>query len=657
MSRLLLAGFPEDLSAWLQGALPEVSLTVLPTAADAAEALRHGDWGLVVLEGGLPDGSALGILKQLRADPRHARLPVMVCVARDLPQSALQAFVGELGVAQLLFHPLNREEMRRQIASLLRLPLAAPLKSAERPALPLARLRERFIETTEKRIATLEAALSEALQGTLDGERQREAEREAHKLGGSLGTFGFAEGSRLALEMETLWAGASLPSETQLRLSELLVALRRELANQPEVHGAAPSEPTAQAPRILIVDDDPLVAERLIAEARAREFRPVWAADLTAARKALAQERPEVVLVDLSLAGSSEDGRMLLAELSAHARPIPALVLSGKDGLLDRIDVARLGAARYLHKSIPAAAIFEAVREVIQRPRAEAVRVLAVDDDPQVLAVLESLLTSQGIQTRVLSDALRFWEVLEETQPDLIVLDVDMPYVSGVELCRVVRGDARWSTTPVLFLTARRDPEDVQRLFATGADDYVLKPLLGPELLTRIRNRLERTRMLKNLAETDTLTGAATLGKFTRALNRACATPEAPVTLALLDVDQLKRINRSHGHAVGDMVIRRLAELLLRAFPQEGVVARWGGEEFMVLFEKATKAEALASLQALLASFREIRFDEGGAALPATFSAGVVQYPEDGADLKELYVAAEAAVNRAKQVGPGGFSS
>ncbi|MNK97057.1 hypothetical protein D3C87_1173720 [compost metagenome] len=65
----------------------------------------------------------------------------------------------------------------------------------------------------------------------------------------------------------------------------------------------------------------------------------------------------------------------------------------------------------------------------------------------------------------------------------------------------------------------------------------------------------------------------------------------------------------------------------------------------------------MASLQALLAAFREIRFDEGGAALPATFSAGVVQYPEDGSDLKELYVAAEAAVNRAKQVGPGGFSS
>jgi len=657
MSRLLLAGFPEDLSSWLQGALSSVSLTVAPTAADAAEALRQGDWGLVVLEGDLPDGGALGVLKQLRADPRHSRLPVMVCVARDLPQSALQAFVGELGVAQLLFHPLNRDEMRRQIASLLRLPLAAPQKSAERPALPLARLRERFIETTEKRIATLEAALSEALQGTLDGERQREAEREAHKLGGSLGTFGFAEGSRLALEMEALWAGASLPSETQLRLSELLVALRRELANQPEVHAAAPTEPTGHSPRILIVDDDPLVAERLIAEARAREFRPVWAANLTAAREALAQERPEAALVDLSLAASSEDGRMLLAELSAHARPIPALVLSGKDGLLDRIDVARLGAARYLHKSIPAAAIFEAVREVIQRPRAEAVRVLAVDDDPQVLAVLENLLTSQGIQTRVLSDALRFWEVLEETQPDLIVLDVDMPYVSGVELCRVVRGDARWSTTPVLFLTARRDPEDVQRLFATGADDYVLKPLLGPELLTRIRNRLERTRMLKNMAETDTLTGAATLGKFTRALNRACATPEAPVTLALLDVDQLKRINRSQGHAVGDMVIRRLAEQLLRAFPQEGAVARWGGEEFMVLFEKASKAEALASMQDLLASFREIRFDEGEAALSATFSAGVVQYPEDGADLKELYVAAEAAVTRAKQLGPGGFSS
>ena len=657
MPRLLLAGFPEDLASWLQSALPELAITVAPTASDAAEALRHGDWGLVVLDGNLPDEGALGVLKQLRADPRHGRLPVMVCVARDLPQHALQAFVGELGVAQLLFHPLNRDEMRRQIASLLRIPLASPQKAAERPALPMARLRERFIETTEKRISTLEAALSEALQGTLDAERQREAEREAHKLGGSLGTFGFAEGSRLALEMEALWAGPSLPSESQLRISELLVALRRELANQPEVHAAPSPVPTAQAPRILIVDDDPLVAERLMVEARAREFRPVWAADLTTAREAVAQERPEAVLVDLALTASSEDGRMLLAELSAHARPIPALVLSGKDGLLDRIDVARLGAARYLHKSLPAAAIFEAVREVVQRPRAEALRVLAVDDDPQVLAVLETLLTSQGLQTRVLSDPLRFWEVLEETQPDLIVLDVDMPYVSGMELCRVVRADARWSATPVLFLTARRDPEDVQRLFATGADDYILKPLLGPELLTRIRNRLERTRMLKNLAETDTLTGTATLGKFTRALNRAFGASEEPVTLVLLDVDHLKRINASHGHAVGDLVIRRLAELLLRAFPQDGAVARWGGEEFIVLVEKASKAEAEASLQAVLADFRATRFDDGVAPLAISFSAGLVQYPEHGSDLKELYVAAEAAVTRAKQLGPGGFSS
>ncbi|MNT37376.1 Cyclic di-GMP phosphodiesterase Gmr [compost metagenome] len=197
----------------------------------------------------------------------------------------------------------------------------------------------------------------------------------------------------------------------------------------------------------------------------------------------------------------------------------------------------------------------------------------------------------------------------------------------------------------------------MQRLFATGADDYVLKPLLGPELLTRIRNRLERTRMLKSLAETDTMTGAATLGKFTRTLHRAFATSDAPVTVALLDVDHVKRINASHGHAVGDLVIRRLAELLLRAFPHEGAVARWGGEEFMVLVEQASKAEAEASLQAVFEAFRETRFEEGETPLSTTFSAGLVQYPQDGSDLKELYVAAEAAVHRAKQLGPGGFSS
>jgi len=134
------------------------------------------------------------------------------------------------------------------------------------------------------------------------------------------------------------------------------------------------------------------------------------------------------------------------------------------------------------------------VRALLPAPAAARPRVLCVDDDAELLQAVRALLEAQRLEVHTLSDPLHFWSRLGEVRPDLVVLDVEMPYVNGIELCRVVRADPRWRTLPVLFLTARTEPETVYRVFAAGADDYVGKPLIGPELITRIRNRLERAR-------------------------------------------------------------------------------------------------------------------------------------------------------------------
>jgi PleD family two-component response regulator len=105
------------------------------------------------------------------------------------------------------------------------------------------------------------------------------------------------------------------------------------------------------------------------------------------------------------------------------------------------------------------------------------------------------------------SDPLRFVETLDETTPDRVVLDVDMPHLSGMAVFRLIRRDPRWSSLPVVFPTSHRDPDIVVRIFAAGADDYASKPIVGPELTTRIMNRIERTRLQRSLAETDALTG------------------------------------------------------------------------------------------------------------------------------------------------------
>lgn len=154
--------------------------------------------------------------------------------------------------------------------------------------------------------------------------------------------------------------------------------------------------------------------------------------------------------------------------------------------------------------------------------------------------------------------------MLQETSPDLLVLDVEMPDLNGLDLCRVVRNAPRWAGMPVLFLTAHTDTETIQRIFAAGADDYVTKPVGGPELLARITNRLERTQPLRAMVEVGYLTGAANRRKALEVLGqflRLAARYKQHVSLAVLDVDHFKEVNDRFGHASGDLVLRRLVEL------------------------------------------------------------------------------------------------
>jgi len=205
-----------------------------------------------------------------------------------------------------------------------------------------------------------------------------------------------------------------------------------------------------------------------------------------------------------------------------------------------------------------------------------------------------------------------------------------------------------------VFLTARADADAVRRLFAAGADDYVAKPLVGPELMVRITNRLERVRLLRALAETDGLTGIANrrrAGEMLGQLIRLSDRYGQPLSVAVVDLDGFKRINDSFGHAAGDAVLLRLAELLQRSFRGEDVVARWGGEEFLIAMYGMARHDGVRRVGELLERFREEEFRAERGTFTMTFSAGVAQYPEDGADPASLLKAADDALYAAKQSG------
>ena len=356
---------------------------------------------------------------------------------------------------------------------------------------------ERFRGSFNQQIAVLDEAKTALLAGNLGTELQQAAKHEAHKLAGSLGSFGYPEGSRLARSAEHLLIKyRSFTAEEITDFSELVTGLQQELAKTPITSTAAPvSTISIFNYRVLVVDDDAALTERLKVESEAWGFRMKIAPNITAARSRLALSMPDVMLLDLSFAETEEDGLTLLRELTERS-PTPVIVFTGRDSLADRLAVSRLGAKQFLHKPATTEQIFRAIARVLPSPKTSEAKVLIVDDDPVMLVKLSALLSPWGLEVTNLKEPQQFWEVLISTEPDLVVLDLEMPIVSGLELCQVVRQDIQWENLPILVVTAHTAPESLQQAFAAGADDFITKPVLGPELVTRVLSRIKRTRTL-----------------------------------------------------------------------------------------------------------------------------------------------------------------
>ncbi len=354
----------------------------------------------------------------------------------------------------------------------------------------LQRFRGVFIE----RVALLEQAKTALLAGNLEARLQQAAQQEAHKLAGSLASFGYPEGSKLARLVEHLLMNdRPLTPEEIARLSEAIAALHQELA-KPPINSKISPAPTVSSHRLLVVDGDVALTEQLKAESEAWGFRIKIAPNLTVARSYLALSMPDAILLDLSFPETQEDGLSLLREVTERSPHLPTIVFTGRGSLADRLAVSRLGAKQFLHKPATTEQIFQAIGRVLTKNQAFQAKVLIVDDDRAALIHLSALLAPWGLEVITLTEPQQFWEMLVTTSPNLVILDLEMPRVSGLELCQVVRQDISWGDLPILVVTAHSDADSLIRAFAAGADDFITKPVLGPELVTRVLSRIERTR-------------------------------------------------------------------------------------------------------------------------------------------------------------------
>ncbi|ARV59822.1 multi-component transcriptional regulator [Nostocales cyanobacterium HT-58-2] len=375
----------------------------------------------------------------------------------------------------------------------------------------LAKLWERYKDSFIDEVVMLSQMVIALEASVFEPEVQQKAKQKAHKLVGALGSFGFYKGSSLAREIEQLLSITNLERIQIEKLSKLGNLLQQELEKPPVLTASAFG---IQHGLVLVIDDDVVLTERIRLEANAWGFRVEGAQNLTAASEAIASNPPDVILLDLMFAEPCESGLTFLAQLRNQYPEIPVIVLTGRNSLAERLEVACLGGHAFVHKSISPSGILEVVTQVLSHAQSAEAKVMIVDDDPTVLVSLSALLEAWGLHVTTLADPQQFWQVLETSLPDLLILDLKLPEFNGIELCQIVRTDPRWSQLPVLFLSACYDAQTVHQVFMAGADDYIQKPIVGPELIARVFNRLERSKIHRNLTQTDQLTGLTNWRRF-----------------------------------------------------------------------------------------------------------------------------------------------
>ncbi len=356
------------------------------------------------------------------------------------------------------------------------------------------------------RVASIDRVIVALQELSLTPEIRKLAWQDAHTLAGSLGTFGLSLGSQVAKKIELLLGeNAQL---TPAQLPDLQSSVNLLLA---EVTSRAPVEvtesivpPQIPSPCLLILTQDRELVSAM--SCAAGKFEIVSATELVPSQLA---QTPAVIVLDLDCFPQPA-GLIVLSELDRDYPHLPVIVLSQPatgvysepptqiaaataNSLQQRIEVARRGARLFLVKPLSVSQILQAVDRVLSQAHTGQIKVTIVDDDRSILDSVSTLLSCQGMTVTTLSEPSRFWEVLEASTPDLLILDLDLPTHDGIELCQAVRTDPQWASLPILFLTAHTAAVAIDRVFAAGADDFVTKPFTEATLITRVLNRLQRS--------------------------------------------------------------------------------------------------------------------------------------------------------------------
>lgn len=483
-----------------------------------------------------------------------------------------------------------------------------------------------------------------------------------HSLAGSAGTFGFESLGRQAREYELLVAKVLKQDVKQsLPVLDWIAQLQSTLEVDRKRKAVVGVETTRLenidgAPSIWLVERDAMLAEYMAQQLHSFGFQVRHFLDA----EELGQDEnspPDLLLIDhrATQREAIRENPVAFWQTYLEDYTCPILFTGTEESFRARLHALRSGGQNYFVKPLDMIKLASHIAQLIKTKDSQPERVMIVEDDAEIAHHLQCVLEDAGMQVSVFDRPDPLFEAINDFNPELILMDLWLPGITGAEIAALLGKMERWSQVPVVYLSGESNAELRGQALLRGGDAFLEKPIDTDLLVNLCRSRVMRLRKTEDTKHRDAQTGLLKHASIKEAIQYQWLLAQRKpqnFCAVMLDIDHFKSVNDTYGHAVGDLVIAAVGTLLRQRFRSTDKLGRYGGEEFTLVLIDCTADNAVSMVNSLREDFAAIQFTGGSEPFSCTLSAGVVDnqhFPDDTAE--SLLNRADQALYQAKSSG------
>lgn len=407
----------------------------------------------------------------------------------------------------------------------------------------------------------------------------------------------------------------------------------------------------AHKPNIAIIDDQVSVSQVLQSTLQDFALNVSVYKSIGAFESSPMSNSADLVLLDIVMPNITQVEVFSFAKKLVDSG-VKVISCSSKFTFETRLLAVRANVSDYAVKPINTYVLVEKIGRALRLQNRRSHRLVIVDDQETMGTFYKLMLEKVGCDVTSFNSAQALFKALDDLNPDMFLLDMMMPDVDGLEVAKMIRQEHKFDFAPIIFITADETVENRLAAIDAGADDVINKISSIPTITTQVLTRLNRASEVRAFVAKDPLTGVLNHGQIVENANqtlRLSKRREVPSAIAVIDVDHFKKVNDTHGHIAGDRVLCALGQLLSNSVRETDSVGRYGGEEFVIVFDDCNIDDAAKKIQLIKDTFGNMIFT-GKHSFQVTFSAGLVSLA-DHENVQTAIGFADKALYRAKEEG------